>query len=606
VSDPPATDLDHAAFAQEAGAAKRRLDRRFNLISALRFVTFVVLALAVAGIFNAPGALPIIGCAILGAVFIALALWHGRVADRQQYLERLARYHQRGLDRQQGRWDHGQNDGDSFAQAEHSYARDLDVVGPRGLYQLMNTAASADGQKALADLLLDDSADGDAEVVRDLSAMHRWRAELFALGHEQKLVDKGVDDAFRTWLQNRPAILPAWARSFAAVLRLVAWAALAYAGWFHSAGGFIWTAIALAFAYAPINVWAALRLGLDVDVDRLRTLVLAHARRLAHIAALKNDTNERVRVLAETAAAGAEANVELARYVEFLAKRRNPLWHFGVGAILLSEWSAGRRIQAWAERHAEARDSWSKCLAQAETWSCIATYAAEQGGCWATVDESGPALSVEGLAHPLLPRATRVANDITLKPRQVLLLTGANASGKSTFLRSLALMSLMARIGAPVQATRCSLRRMRLSTVMRVQDDLAAGSSRFQAEVRAIKRCFDRIGQDGAPLLVALDEILGGTNSHERHLGTEAVLSAMRAKAALILISTHDLELFRLAEKDPEQFVLAHFADDAGGDNLVFDYRLRPGLVRTTNALKVMKLAGLPVEIPDKQARGKA
>jgi DNA mismatch repair ATPase MutS len=227
---------------------------------------------------------------------------------------------------------------------------------------------------------------------------------------------------------------------------------------------------------------------------------------------------------------------------------------------------------------------------------CLATMAAEQGGCWPEWSADGAALAASGLAHPLLARDVRVGNDISLATGTTLLITGANASGKSTFLRACALAVLLARCGTTVPARACRLRRMRLATVMRVQDQGAGGLSRFQAEVAALKRVFDRLDAPGDPVLVALDEILAGTNSHERHLGTEAVLAAVRERAAAVLVATHDLELCRLAESDPARVVLGHFADGAGpGDDLEFDHLLRPGTVRSTNALKVMRAAGLPV-----------
>ena len=122
-----------------------------------------------------------------------------------------------------------------------------------------------------------------------------------------------------------------------------------------------------------------------------------------------------------------------------------------------------------------------------------------------------------------------MGNDIALYQHQVLLVTGANASGKSTFLRTLALTQLFAWLGLSVAAKRCAVQPLQLATVMRVHDDLLAGRSRFQAEVEALKQALDR-ATDRAPTVLILDEILAGTNSHERHLGTEAILRHVAGK----------------------------------------------------------------------------
>ena len=205
----------------------------------------------------------------------------------------------------------------------------------------------------------------------------------------------------------------------------------------------------------------------------------------------------------------------------------------------------------------------------------------------------------DDLQHPLLSRATRVGNGIHLNKNQVLLLTGANASGKSTFLRSLSLAVLMARMGLPVCAQSCALKKQRLATLMRVHDDVQAGLSRFQAEVKQLRSVLDRSASEGDPVILILDEILAGTNSKERHQGTRALLAHLREYPGLIIITTHDLELAAIADEEPERMYCAHFADQAvleGVDSDVqFDYKLRDGVLHSTNALAVMKAAGLPI-----------
>ena len=164
-------------------------------------------------------------------------------------------------------------------------------------------------------------------------------------------------------------------------------------------------------------------------------------------------------------------------------------------------------------------------------------------------------------------------------------------------MRTLALTQILARLGLPVAAKRCAIRFLRLATVMRVHDDLLAGRSRFQAEVATLKASLD-LATEAAPTMLILDEILAGTNSHERHPGTEAILRHVAGKTDLVVITTHDLALAELAQAPDtpaDRFVLAHFADDAGSEDLAFDYTIREGIVTSTNALKVMKTAGLPV-----------
>ena len=183
-----------------------------------------------------------------------------------------------------------------------------------------------------------------------------------------------------------------------------------------------------------------------------------------------------------------------------------------LGAVVLAEWWTWSGLAQWRAQHSDSVAEWQDVLGRAGALACLATWAAEQGGAWPEFTDTG--FAAEGLAHPLLPHDGRVANAIALPIGQVLLLTGANASGKSTFLRSIALASVMASVGLPVCAQSCRLQPLRVATVMRVGDDLLGGRSRFQSEVLALRQVLDLVDDDDErPVLLALDEILAGTNS---------------------------------------------------------------------------------------------
>ncbi|MDA3963852.1 MAG: hypothetical protein PF961_23935 [Planctomycetota bacterium] len=595
------TVATHQAAAEAAASEARRRRRSYNLIALLRFVAFIALAIgAAATIADAT----VWSIALAGgslAAFLLLALWHLQVDDHLRRARLLERYHRRGSERLQGQWDHGQDDGTTWVSAKHAFAADLDVVGPGGLFQLLNTAGSRPGRSQLAAWLLDNVARVDAQrqgQVQQLAEAHAWRASLavMATGDVDEHGD-GVDE-IETWLAKRPAQPAAWWWVVVWIGRILGPGLLVYGAWRDGGGGMLLALLLVSVLWFPIDGIARRSLALK-EPSRSRVRVRAYARALSAIAEAPGAHPElaRLRSEAATAAAGLEG---LAKALDAVAKGGNALRAL-LGAVVLIEWRNMRRLHRWADQYGRDYPAWCACLGRGEALSCLATYAAEQGGCWANEAEAGHLLVTDDLAHPLLPRDSRVGNAIDLRDGQVLLLTGANASGKSTFMRAIALAVVLTRLGAPVPAKSCAMRAMRLATVMRVSDDLRSGRSRFQAEVERLKVVLDLAHAGDAPLLLGLDEILAGTNSRERHLGTKAVIDHLRGTAGCLVVSTHDLDLARLSEHEPERFVLAHFADRAAlehseGPDMAFDYALRPGVLETTNALRVMKAFGLPVD----------
>jgi DNA mismatch repair ATPase MutS len=176
---------------------------------------------------------------------------------------------------------------------------------------------------------------------------------------------------------------------------------------------------------------------------------------------------------------------------------------------------------------------------------------------------------------------------------RVLLVSGSNMAGKSTLLRAVGCNAVLAQAGAPVRARRLRLSPLAVGATLRTQDSLQAGRSRFAAEIVRLRQLVDLAR--GAPLLFLLDEVLHGTNSHDRRLGAEAVVRSLVQAGALGLVTTHDLALADLGERLAPQVQNVHFSDHFEDGTLRFDYALRPGVVQTSNALALMRAVGLEV-----------
>lgn len=202
----------------------------------------------------------------------------------------------------------------------------------------------------------------------------------------------------------------------------------------------------------------------------------------------------------------------------------------------------------------------------------------------------------EQLGHPMLPAEGKVRNDFTIgQPGEMAIITGSNMAGKSSFLKAVGVNLSLAYAGGPVDAARLSAGLFRLYGCIKVSDSLTDGFSYFYAEVRRLKALLDAVtANDPRPVFFLIDEIFRGTNNRERLIGSQAYLQALAGSHCVGLVSTHDLELVRLADLNP-LIRNYHFREEVSGDKLLFDYRLRHGPSPTTNALVIMRMAGLPV-----------
>jgi DNA mismatch repair ATPase MutS len=235
-------------------------------------------------------------------------------------------------------------------------------------------------------------------------------------------------------------------------------------------------------------------------------------------------------------------------------------------------------------------------VAELEALLALASYAFEHPhDPFPEVVDSGPLLDGEGLAHPLIAPARAVPNDVRLdQTLRLLIVSGSNMSGKSTLLRTLGVNVVLGLAGAPVRARRLRLSRLALGTSLHVHDSLQAGQSRFYAEITRLRLLVD-LSRTEPPLLFLLDELLHGTNSSDRRAGAEAVLRGLVARGALGLVTTHDLALGAVADDLAPLGANVHFEDRLEAGRMSFDYRLRPGVVRRSNALELMRAVGLEV-----------
>ena len=231
-------------------------------------------------------------------------------------------------------------------------------------------------------------------------------------------------------------------------------------------------------------------------------------------------------------------------------------------------------------------------MSEIEALSSLANYAWEHPDDPFPTFAQGALFEGESMGHPLLPEDRCVRNSVTLEdPLRLLVVSGSNMSGKSTLLRTIGVNAVLALAGAPVRAKRLSISHLSLGASIRTTDSLEEGHSRFMAEILRLKQVLEL----PSPAMFLLDELLHGTNSHDRALGSEGLTRALLARGAIGLITTHDLSLARVADELGAAAANVHFEDRLEDGRLVFDFRIRPGVVERSNALDLMRAVGLDV-----------
>jgi DNA mismatch repair ATPase MutS len=253
-------------------------------------------------------------------------------------------------------------------------------------------------------------------------------------------------------------------------------------------------------------------------------------------------------------------------------------------------------MESWRRRHGGAIGGWLAGIGEIEALSALSGYAYEHpADPFPEIVEPGPVYEGEALCHPLMPAARCVPNTVRLGPdRQLLVVSGSNMSGKSTLLRTVGVNAVLALAGAPVRARSLRLSPLALGATLRIQDSLQTGTSRFYAEIQRIRHIMD-CAAGALPVLFLLDEVLHGTNSHDRAVGAEAIVHGLIGRGAIGLATTHDLALAGVADRLEPRGANVHFEDELRDGALVFDYRMRPGVVRHSNALELMRSVGLEV-----------
>jgi hypothetical protein len=592
-----------AAHANHAEAAARTL----RLVGLARLICFLVgIALAAAIVVGRlTEGLGWILVAVIVVLFVVLVVWHRRVRTLQDTHRALEQACKWGADRVHRRWDALPAARPIDFPANHPFAGDVHLTGPHSLANLF-PALSAAGSVALRTWLLAETPpDADAlyarqRTVRALASLNDWRERLSMYAGRLNGTPESLDAFFHwaegnTWLRQRTALL--WLARALTVVTLLSFVA-AFAQ-------LIPAVVVLALVVLNLLITSAVRRELA------DTLGAASSRgaRLRGYGALFRHAHAALADVPDLRAlddeiGGAASATTFAAFDQLVAcgeLRLSPMGHYALQALVLWDFHVVNALEAWQRRYGHQVRRWVMALAQVEALSAFATLAHENPG-WAYPefrDDDDGTLDASALAHPLLAANVGVANDLAVGPRgSILLVTGSNMAGKTTLLRAIALNVILAQAGAPACARSLALSRFRLRTSMRATDSLEEGLSLFMAELVRLKSIVDEAQKPAdCALLYLADEILRGTNAADRHAAIIKVLGTLATAGAVGVVATHDPDIAvapTLEQRIRAVNLIEQFrANPGGGSEMWFDYKLRPGIATTRNALKLLEMVGL-------------
>ncbi len=560
---------------------------------------------------------------IPAAAFLVLSLRHDATIRARQAAVRAIAYYERGMARLEDRWIGTGEPGTRFRDEQHPYAEDLDLFGTGSLFERLSTARTRDGEDTLAGWLL---AAAQPEVIRarqqavaELAPALTLREQMAVAGHAASFT---IDaSGLRAWAAREPF-------SGLAALRLNTYgmtiAAVAAAVFVASTGNSTPLQVLLV-------VQIAARYASGARLERVLDAASGKARELETLSALivpleaAAVSAPRLVTLRGMLATQPTAASQAIRHLQRLSERH--AWGHSLPLIPVALFVYGATVAAWAtalglvattaillftpfltlaaerwrQAHRQHVGAWIDALAEFEATLALATHHFEQPQDPFPVIDGGSArpevvFDGVGLGHPLLPLPQMVRNDVRLTAgAPLLVVSGSNMSGKSTLLRAVGVNAVLALAGAPVRAVALRISPVAIGGTLRIQDSLREGRSRFFAEITRIRRLAD-LAAGPMPLLFLLDELLHGTNSHDRLAGASGILRGLLARGAIGLVTTHDLSLTVIADDLGPRAANIHFEDVFDGAALRFDYRAKPGPVTRSNALALMRAVGLEPE----------
>src|SRR5690554_4178763 len=572
-----------AAHSEELQSLKRKL----ALSSTIRLLVFLVACFGVYFFFgNVKIIIPIILVAI--AVFIYLVTKHSELQYQRDLTKALIAQNEVELE-VLNRAFHHLPSGEKYADPLHFYSQDIDLFGRGSFFQYLNRTSLESGSDFLANLFTENSIDDipkKQEAIKELSEMSKWHQHFSAIASLVKTEVSATEVA--VWLKDYKPFVPKWITVVAPVFSTIS-VGLIVLNYFDLVSGYAiagWFFLGLAISgryLKKVNDLSSHTSKIQSTFEQFHKLILEIETQDFSSELLSDKKN----LIVNSSSKASSVLKKFAKHLDALDQRSNMLIGVIANGFMLRDLRQSYNIENWIEEHKESVPMWFDVITFFDAYNSLGNYAFNHPNyVFPEINDSAPVLKVKGAGHPLLNESTMVRNDILINSKEFFIITGANMAGKSTFLRTVSLQIVMGNIGLPVSAVSAEYNPIKLITSMRTTDSLTDDESYFFSELKRLKFIVDEIKTDR--YFIILDEILKGTNSTDKAIGSRKFVEKLVASNSTGIIATHDLSLCVAAEELPE--VKNYFFDARiENDELFFDYTFKPGICQNMNASFLLK-----------------
>ncbi len=532
-------------------------------------------------------------------IFLYLLKLYSEHTVKKEFFENLAKINKNEADSLGGDYSHFEA-GSEYLNVHHDFSYDVDLFGTSSLFQYINRTVTGYGREILAGWLSDPYSLTSffltrQETIKELAGKNKWTHEFLASGMKTP-VEKDKISGLLNWMNERSTISSSlttriliWILPLITIISLI----LVISGLLHYS--------VFTFFFLANLFW--ITLGLK-NTNRIHSALSKKFDYLSSMNALlkmfENEefVSEGLKVIKlNMSGSNMSASVsvkKLSRLIQSFDSRMNILVSFAFNGLLLWDYHCISRLENWKSEYHEQFPKWLEMIGKADAFISLGNFAYNNPEfSFPAISDSGIIFSAKALGHPLIAEEKRVCNDFILEKRgSVCIITGANMAGKSTFLRTIAVNYILAMCGAPVCAAGMDFIPLKLFTSMRTTDSLSDNESYFYAELKRIKN-LKTMFENNEPVFFILDEILKGTNSADKSMGSKMFLRRMIELGGTGLIATHDTSVGEMEKDFPQSISNMCFEIEIEGESILFSYKLQEGITKKMNAALLMKQMGI-------------